>query len=646
VTPPIRVLHLEDNPQDAAVVHRKLDLEGLTCDITMADSQDSFETAVAREVFDVIISDYNLPDYDGIAALRLARQKQPDTPVIIISGTLSEEEVVKCLKIGATDYLLKARLDRLVPAVKRALQEADARRTRTRTEQALRENEARTNFALAAARMGVWEIEFATKRLTWSDTMASVFGVTPDKAPETTDAFFQLIHPDDRHDVEAAIERAIAGERDHCAVEFRTVWPDGSTHWIDGRAQMSYAADGRPMRLLGIATDITERRSLEARFEQAQKMEAIGQLAGGIAHDFNNLLTVINGTCELALAQAPAGGQLHEDLQEIRRAGERAASLTRQLLAFSRKQILQPRTLSLDAVVAEMESMLRRLIGDDIDLVLVPAVALGSVKADPGQMEQVVANLAVNARDAMPQGGKLTIELHNVDIDEPYARQRGVSVPPGPYVMLAVSDTGTGMDEATRQRIFEPFFTTKAPGKGTGLGLSTVYGIVKQSNGFIWVYSEAGHGTSFKMYLPQVADVAGGKRPVSAVRPATPGTETILLVEDVPGLRQVTRRMLESAGYTVLVAASGEEAMLALDRHTEPVHLVITDVVMPGMSGRTLAERLSQTRQPMKVLYMSGYTDDVVVRHGVLDEGVPFVSKPFTGGELIRKVREVLDSDG
>jgi nitrogen-specific signal transduction histidine kinase/CheY-like chemotaxis protein len=389
--------------------------------------------------------------------------------------------------------------------------------------------------------------------------------------------------------------------------------------------------------------DITERKKLEAQFRQAQKMESVGQLAGGIAHDFNNLLTVINGTAELAIAQLRPVDPLHDDLQEIRRAGERAAALTRQLLAFSRKQILQAQVLNLNTVVAEVETMLRRLIGEDIDLVVVPAEGLGSVKADPGQMEQMIANMAVNARDAMPKGGKLTIELQNVDIDEQYARQHGVAVLPGPYVMLAISDTGIGMDEATRGQIFEPFFTTKGPGKGTGLGLSTVHGIVKQSNGFIWVYSEVGQGTSFKIYLPQVAEVADGQRRGPTIASAR-GTETILVVEDVGGLRNLVKSMLESVGYTVLTATDGEDALRLLEDYKEPVHLVLSDVVMPTMGGRILAERFGRTRPEMKVLYMSGYTDDVVVRHGVLDEGMPFLGKPFTVVDLTRKVREVLDS--
>jgi CheY-like chemotaxis protein len=337
------------------------------------------------------------------------------------------------------------------------------------------------------------------------------------------------------------------------------------------------------------------------------------------------------------------GDPLRADLEEIHNAGERAAVLTHQLLAFSRRQVLQPAVLNLNTLVAEMESMLRRLIGEDIDLVVVRAQGLGSIKADPGQIDQVIANLAVNARDAMPHGGKLTIETRDVELDADYARQHGVAVRPGPYVMLAITDTGTGMDEITRARIFEPFFTTKASDKGTGLGLSTVYGIVKQSEGLVWVYSEVGQGTSFKIYLPRVADVAGRTPQQPTIAPAH-GTETILVVEDVEGLRKLAARMLHVAGYTVLTAADGQEARLLLERVDTPVHLMLTDVVMPGLSGPNLAQLFERSRPEMKVLYMSGYTDDTVMRHRILEEGLPFISKPFSVVGLTRKVREVLDS--
>jgi PAS domain S-box-containing protein len=400
---------------------------------------------------------------------------------------------------------------------------------------------------------------------------------------------------------------------------------------------------GEVAHFIAIKQDLTEQQRLEAQFLQSQKMETVGQLAGGIAHDFNNLLTVINGTAELVLDQVSQDDQVHADVQEILKAGERAAMLTHQLLAFSRQQILESRVLSLNTVVAGMESLLRRLLGEDIDLVIVPTPGLGSVKADLGQIEQVISNLAVNARDAMPHGGRLTIETQNVTIDANYARQHGVTMPPGSYVLLAVGDSGCGMDKATRVRIFEPFFTTKGPGKGTGLGLSTVYGIVKQSHGFIWVYSEVGQGTSFKVCLPQVIEVAGPDQPGPAVVSSF-GTETILLAEDNAGLCTLATRVLEPAGYTVLGASTGDEALRLLESYDAPVHLLLTDVVMPGMSGRHLAERLAQTHPGMKVLYMSGYTSDTIVQHGVMEAQVPFLAKPFTAAALLRKIREVLDS--
>ena len=381
---------------------------------------------------------------------------------------------------------------------------------------------------------------------------------------------------------------------------------------------------------------------LEAQYRQAQKMESVGRLASGIAHDFNNLLTVINGMSELVLTQVSHDNPVHADVQEILHAGERAATLTRQLLAFSRQQILAPRVLNLNTVVAGMESLLRRVLGEDIDLMVVPTPGVGRVKADPGQLEQVITNLAVNARDAMPQGGQLTIETRNVTLGGDEARRHGVAVPPGSYVQLVVSDSGVGMDEATRARIFEPFFTTKGSGQGTGLGLSTVYGIVKQSDGFIWVESELGRGTRFQICLPQVAEAAVTDRSGPTVVSRS-GTETILLVEDNAGLRKLATRVLAPAGYTVLGAASGEEALRVLERQEGPVHLLLSDVVMPGMSGRDLAEQLAQTRPEMKVLFMSGYTDDTVVQHGVLEAQVAFLNKPFTAAALLRKVREVLD---
>ncbi|MDO8794850.1 MAG: response regulator [Vicinamibacterales bacterium] len=399
---------------------------------------------------------------------------------------------------------------------------------------------------------------------------------------------------------------------------------------------------GEITHFIAIERDLTEQRRLEARFLQAQKMETVGRLAGGISHDFNNLLTVINGTAEMALAQLRADDPLRTDLEEIHRAGDRAAAMTRQLLAFSRQQIMMPAIVNLSTLVGNMQTMLQRLIDEDVIPMIVSRGDVGNVRADPGQLEQVILNLAVNARDAMPHGGTLTCETHNVELDEAFAAAHA-GVPPGPYVMLAVSDTGVGMDEATRTRIFEPFFTTKGLGQGTGLGLSTVYGIVKQSGGSIEVDSELGRGTTFRIYLPRVGEVAPPDQPITTESIA-PGDETILLVEDERALRLVATRILTKAGYNVLAAGTGEEALLVLERHDGPVQLLLTDVVLPGISGRELANRLAEAHPEIKVLYTSGYTDDAILRRGVLDKGTHFIAKPYTVAALTRKVRDVLET--
>jgi PAS domain S-box-containing protein len=394
------------------------------------------------------------------------------------------------------------------------------------------------------------------------------------------------------------------------------------------------------------AEDITERRALEQQLRQAQKMEAVGRLAGGIAHDFNNLLMVISGYSEFLLERIGSDPEVKAHAQEIANAAGRATSLTRQLLAFSRKQMLAPKIVDLNSVVTENVKMLTRLIGEDIDLVMVPGTDIGAVKADPGQIEQVIMNLAVNARDAMPHGGKLIIETANVTLDANYARFHA-PVKPGDYVMLAISDTGVGMDADTQAHIFEPFYTTKGL-KGTGLGLSTVYGIVKQSEGYIWLYSEAGKGTSFKIYLPRFS--ATGE--ALATQPAlaaeadqpSPGHETILLVEDEENLRRLARQYLENQGYNMIDAPDGSIAIQISQAHKGPIHLLLTDVIMPGMNGRELANKVSPTRPEMRVLYMSGYTENHIGHNGTLDEGITLLQKPFTLPALQAKVREVLDT--
>jgi PAS domain S-box-containing protein len=394
--------------------------------------------------------------------------------------------------------------------------------------------------------------------------------------------------------------------------------------------------------IIAILRDITEKKFLEKQLRQTQKMEAVGQLSGGIAHDFNNLLGVIIGYSEILEQRLPQNDPLRKECGQIKKAGQSAASLTRQLLAFSRQQVLEPKVLDLNAIVLQVEKMLQRLIGEDVDLRATLGPALGSIKADQSQIEQVIMNLAVNARDAMPQGGKLMIETANIDLDEDYAR-RHPPQKPGAYVQLTVADTGEGMDAETQSRIFEPFFTTKEPGKGTGLGLSTVYGIVRQSGGHIWVYSELGQGTTFKIYLPRIGKTAKVENPAPGLALSSRGTGTILLVEDEDALRELTRSLLEGDGYTVLEAERPDKAIEIALEHSGPIHLMLTDMVMPGMNGRVLAANLAPIRPAMKVVYMSGYTG--FTHPGLAESGASLLSKPFTRDALLRKLHEVLESE-
>ncbi|HEX6278618.1 MAG TPA: PAS domain S-box protein, partial [Pyrinomonadaceae bacterium] len=408
--------------------------------------------------------------------------------------------------------------------------------------------------------------------------------------------------------------------------------------------------DGKPVGIQGIGRDISERlaaqealRSSEEQLRQAQKLESIGILAGGMAHDFNNMLTAINGYSDLVLRKLSPDDPIRKNVEEIRKAGERSAELTRQLLAFSRRQILQPQALNLNETIEETTSLLRRLIGEDITVTTRLHADLWKVEADPGQLSQVLMNLAINARDAMPKGGSLMIETSNVVLDEKYA-SRHVEVAPGRYVMFAVSDTGLGMDEETKRRVFEPFFTTKSVGRGTGLGLSTVYGIVKQSGGNIWVYSEPDRGTTFKIYLPEAGAENYGDDLEISQHDLHIGSETILLVEDESSVRGLACEILEACGYTVVEAEDGKEALKRFGQIDSGVDLLITDVVMPNMGGRELSENLLLACPDMKVLFTSGYTDDAILRHGITDENTNFLQKPFTFASLSRKVRLLLDN--
>ena len=471
-----------------------------------------------------------------------------------------------------------------------------------------------------------------------SPQVEHILGYTPEEWLALSSNWARLIHPDDVPAVSAAEKASERGEP--FQAEFRVKRKDGREVWLNDTGVVVRGSDEHPV-MEGIMVDITERKLLETQLQQSRKMEAVGRLAGGIAHDFNNLLTIITGYTDLALSRPSVPLELRTDIERVENAAGRAAALVRQLLAFSRKQVLQPRTLDLNAIVVNMDSLLRRLIDDNIEMVTRVQDDLGKLKADPAQIEQVIMNLVVNARDAMPDGGRLLLETMNLDLGAAYANEH-ISVKPGRYVMLAVSDTGVGMDQHTLAHIFEPFYTTKESGRGTGLGLSTVYGIVKQSGGYIWVYSEPGKGSTFKVYLPRISEqVEESTQPVTQLYDQR-GTETILLVEDEEAVRDLIVTILSGRGYEVIVARHPTHAEEIASKFPHEIHLLLTDVVMPGTSGRELAARIAARRPGIRVLYMSGYTENVITSGGMLEKGLAFLQKPFSPAVLSQKVREVL----
>jgi two-component system, cell cycle sensor histidine kinase and response regulator CckA len=471
-----------------------------------------------------------------------------------------------------------------------------------------------------------------------SPQVESILGYTPDEWLATAHNWADLIHPDDFKTVIDAEEASMHGLP--FQAEFRIKRKDGREIWLNDTAVVIQGSDSHPV-MEGIIVDITDRKHLETQLQQSRKMEAVGRLAGGIAHDFNNLLTIITGYTDLALSRPSVPIELRADIERIENAAARAAALVRQLLAFSRKQVLQPKTLDLNSIVVNLDKLLRRLMDDNIEMTTAVQENVGQVKADPAQIEQVIMNLVVNARDAMPQGGRILIETANVDLDSAYADDHA-TVKPGRYVMLAVSDTGVGMDRETVAHIFEPFYTTKESGRGTGLGLSTVYGIVKQSGGYIWVYSEPAKGSTFKVYLPRIEEPAEEMATPQLQLNSQRGSETILLVEDEEAVRDLIQTVLSEQGYDVIPSRDPQHALQIAETFTDEIHLLLTDVVMPGMGGRELATRVSTCRRGIRVLFMSGYTDNVITSGGMLEKGITFLQKPFSPAQLVQKVRDVL----
>jgi PAS domain S-box-containing protein len=514
---------------------------------------------------------------------------------------------------------------------------------RDRATRALHQSEERLRIALDSARMGIWYWSVEHNTLTWDENLRRLYGLGPGEVVTSYEQFIRRVHPDDREFVSRSVQHALAtGES--LDYEFRILLPDGRVRWIADLGRVGRDLDGTPRYLTGVCLDVTERHASEERLRQSHRMESVGRLAGGVAHESNNQMSVVLGATSFILSRSDLPQTVRDDVEHIRRAAERTSAVTAQLLAFSRRQILRPTVIDLNAMVTNWETVLRRTMGEDCTVILRPGDRVPPIRADAGRLEQVLLNLTLNARDAMPKGGTLTVETFVASLSEDYARNRpGVVVRPGTYAVLAVTDTGHGMDRETLGHVFEPFFTTKGVGHGTGLGLSTVYGIVKQSDGYVWAYSEPGRGSTFKVYLPVVepeATVAPASAPIS-VRAGT--GEWVLLVEDDESVRKVTRRALEVGGYRVLEAANGADALALLSATDGGPGLVLTDVVMPGMSGRELADRIAEVRPGTPVLFTSGYTDGDIVRRGLLDPGAAFVQKPFGPETILRVVRERLE---
>ena len=794
----LKILVLEDSAQDLELISEQLSDAGFTLKMSWVETEAAFISALRENQYDIILSDFTLPGFDAFGALRVSKEVCPEVPFICVSGSIGEETAIELLKLGAVDYVLKDRPERLPFAVKRAIEEAREKKLRRKAQEELLFNYALLRIAGSTAKLGGWSVDLDTNIATWSEVVADIHEMPHGYAPGLTEGigFYapewqdritrlfadcaergtpydeemeiitrtgrrvwvrttgeavkndegevlkvqgsfqditerkQRIHAlqeanrelqasqratlniledlkaeiktrtareAELQKVTLAIEQAgetilitdPAGKIQYVNPAFETVsgyTPEeavGKTSAIlksdqqnealyqnlwetitsgrvwkgrlvnrrkDGRLYTEAAtispvfdAAGKIINYVGVKRDITAQLELTAQYQQAQKMESVGRLAGGVAHDYNNMLSVIMGYTEMALDKVDTSNPLHEDLREVLNAARRSTDITRQLLAFARKQTIEPVVLDLNTTVDGMLKMLRRLIGEDISLAWLPAFEVWPVKFDPSQLDQVLANLCVNARDAIHGVGKVTIETANVSFDEAYCTMHS-DFTPGAFVMLAVSDSGCGMDKKILDQIFEPFFTTKGIGKGTGLGLATVYGIVKQNHGFINVYSEPDNGTTFKIYIPR--DTAGIEvaEDVKSAELLLGRGETVLLVEDESALLVMAKRLLEGLGYTVLSAAGPGDALRLAEEHTGEIHLLLTDVIMPEMNGRDLAHRLATLYPKMKHLFTSGYTADVIAHQGILDEGVNFIQKPLSKKDLAAKVRKVLDT--
>jgi PAS domain S-box-containing protein len=629
----LRVLHIEDDPRDARLFRRHLERTGHQLEIDLVASPDEFIAALHRNSYDVILADHGLPGWSGPGALDLLQSEGLDIPFILLTGTVGEDVAVEMIKRGASDYVLKDRPARLYFAIQRALEEKAGREEQRKSE--------RSRDLLASlvetSDDTIVGIDLDGIVLSWNRGATNMYGYAAEEILGRSVSV--LIAPESGAAFEQAVARLRRGES-VARYESTGIRKDGRSIQVMVSISPIREADGRLAGASAIVRDVTQEKQLRQELFAAQKMEAVGRLAAGIAHDFNNLLTVVNGYSEHLLGQIAESDRFHTELFEINKAGQRAANLTRQLLAFSRKQILQPRVLKLNTIVKDIGRMLGRLLAADIAIAMELDPNLGAVRADPGQIEQVIMNLAVNAGDAMPLGGSLTISTANVDCPNPDPKSDGALLP---CVMLALADTGVGIDHETQAQIFEPFFTTKEPGRGTGLGLSTVFGIVQQSGGSISVESQLGSGSTFRVFLPRVAEEGTGAAPAELPTTLAKGVETVLIVEDDAAVLTFISTILKSDEYTVLYATNGQDAVNLCERHSGSINLLITDMVMPGMSGAEVALRVSALRPETKILFISGYADDELFRRAESVLPRPAIlTKPFSPADLSRKVREVL----
>ncbi len=606
------------------------------------DTRDEFQRAIADFSPDVILADYSLPGFDGMTALRLAKQSAPVTPFIVVTGSINEETAVGCMRAGASDYLLKNNLARIGPAIEAALERERARAERRAAEAALRRSEANLRAIFHNALQDFVLLDRRGVVLTLNKAASNWANWVTGRDVQEGDVLVDLLPGGIAQEWAGFFDRALAGET--IMIERRVTSATGTDRWFEANLIPVVAEDGGIIGVCLSVVNIAERKRTEENLRRVERLQAIGRLAGGVAHEVNNMMTVVLGLSEFLLHDLAPADHRHEDVAEIARAADRAANITRQLLAFSRQQVMQPRLLDLNAVVQGTQGMLGRLLGPGYTLRLNLVPMLSSVRADPSQLEQVLLNLVLNARDAMPGGGTITVETSSVMLDDDYMRRHaGVEIPHGAYNAVIVTDTGCGMERDIALRVFEPFFTTKPLGEGTGLGLSTAYGIVKQTGGYIWVYSEPGLGTTFKVYLPAFADPATPPRDLVRETPSG-GHETLLVVEDEEMVRLLACRVLRERGYTVHEAAHGAEALELLSRTPLLPDLVVSDVVMPTMGGREFGTRLRERAPDLPVLYMSGFTGEDVVRRGLLEPGVPFQQKPFHPDALAKQVRDLLDA--